>query len=118
MAAGPATGAQPPSGPPGGSRRGSTGGRRKGGGARPGGPRAPPPAPSRRPVLLGGAGVARLAVGEGEEALDLEIRGLDSFSGPHFQRLAIRLSIGGRPILDDLDERASTATGWEMATPS
>ena len=61
---------------------------------------------NRRPVLLGGAGIARLAVGRSASALEVEIRGLDSFSGPHFQRLAIRLSAGGVPILDDLDERA------------
>ena len=55
--------------------------------------------------MLGGAGVARLAVGEGENALDFEVRGLDSYSGPHFQRLAIRMAAAGLPVLDDLDGR-------------
>jgi hypothetical protein len=76
------------------------------------------PSAKRRPILLGGAGLARLAVGEGQEAIDLEVRGPDGYSGPHFQRLAIRLAIAGRPVLDDLDEKASTGTGWEIATPS
>ncbi len=76
------------------------------------------PVVNRRPVLLGGAGLARLAVGRSATALDLEVRGLDSYSGPHFQRLALRLSAAGVPILDDLDERAATATGWELATAS
>jgi hypothetical protein len=73
---------------------------------------------SRRPILLGGAGLARLAVGEGQGAIDIEVRGPDSYGGPHFQRLAIRLAIAGRPVLDDLDEKGSTGTGWEIATPS
>ena len=76
------------------------------------------PVVNRRPVLLGGAGLARLAVGRSATALDLEVRGLDSYSGPHFQRLAMRLSAAGVPILDDLDECGATATGWELATAS
>ena len=76
------------------------------------------PVRTRRPMLLGGAGVARLAVGTGEDALDFEVRGLDSYSGPHFQRLAIRLAVSGRPVLDDLDERGGTPTGWDLATAS
>ena len=72
----------------------------------------------RRPVLLGGAGLARLALGDGRGALDVEVRGPDSYSGPHFQRLALRLSLAGEPVLDDLDERGETATGWELATAS
>jgi hypothetical protein len=70
------------------------------------------------PVMLGGAGLARLSVGEASGALDLEVRGLDSYGGPHFQRLALRLLVGGRPVLDDLDERAATTTGWDLATAS
>jgi hypothetical protein len=81
-------------------------------------PRVEVASASRRPILLGGAGVARLAVGEGQEAIDLEVRGPDSYGAAHYQRLAIRLAIAGRPVLDDLDEKASTGTGWEIATPS
>ncbi len=76
------------------------------------------PTVNRRPILLGGAGLARLAVGRSADALALEVRGLDSYSGPHYQRLAVRLSLAGVPVLDDLDERATTATGWELATAS
>jgi len=81
-------------------------------------PSPPGTTAGRRPVLLGGAGLARLALGEGEGTLDVEVRGLDSYSGPHFQRLALRLSVAGLPVLDDLDEGGETATGWELATPS
>jgi hypothetical protein len=81
-------------------------------------PSRQPPSFKRRPMLLGGAGLARLAVGQDHRALDLEIRGEDSYSGPHFQRLAVRISAAGQPVLDDLDEREATATGWELATAS
>ena len=81
-------------------------------------PSTPAPAMQRRPVLLGGAGLARLAVGEGDTALDLEIRAPDSFGGPHFQRLALRLWAAGQPVLDDLDDRGQPTSGWELATAS
>lgn len=78
----------------------------------------PAPAMKRRAALLGGAGLARLAVGEGDTALDLEIRAPDSFGGPHFQRLALKLWVGGEPVLDDLDDRGHRTSGWELATAS
>ncbi len=81
-------------------------------------PSTPVPAIQRRPALLGGAGLARLAVGEGDSALDLEIRAPDSFGAPHFQRLALRLWAGGQPVLDDLDDRGHWTSGWELATAS
>lgn len=74
--------------------------------------------PTRRPLLLGGAGLARLTVGDEAEALDIEIRARDSLAGRQFQRLSFRLSVGGESLLDDLDERPPTKTGWEMATAS
>ena len=74
--------------------------------------------PSQRPVLLGGAGLARLTVGDRDQSLDVELRGQDSLTARHFQRMAFRLSIGGKPVLDDLDELPPTATGWELATAS
>ena len=72
----------------------------------------------RHPALLGGAGLARLALGQGPGALDLELRGLDSHGEPHFQRQALRLTIGGIPVLGDLDELPPTAGGWDRATAS
>ena len=72
----------------------------------------------RHPALLGGAGLARLALGQGPDALDLELRGLDAHGEPHFQRQAIRLSFGGRPVLGDLDELPPTANGWDRASAS
>ena len=39
-------------------------------------------------------------------------------ASPHFQRQAIRLSVGGRPVLGDLDELPPTASGWDRATAS
>jgi len=74
--------------------------------------------PARQPLLLGGVGLARLTVGDPADALDVEIRAQDSLASHHYQRLAFRLSVGGEPLLDDLDERTPTKTGWEMATPS
>jgi hypothetical protein len=81
-------------------------------------PAAAPSASPRRPALLGGAGLARLALGEGTGALDLELRGQDSLAAPHFQRQALRLAVGGRPVLGDLDELAPLPTGWDRATAS
>jgi hypothetical protein len=73
---------------------------------------------SRRPMLLGGVGVARLAVGDGPSAFDVELHGQDSFAAPHFQRLSVRIAVGGRPVLDDLDEFPPVANGWDRATAS
>ncbi|HEV3120338.1 MAG TPA: heparinase II/III family protein [Isosphaeraceae bacterium] len=70
----------------------------------------------RQPHLLGGAGVARLAVGERENALDLELKGLGSLGSAHFNRLALRLSVGGKPTLGDLDDRPPSWSGWEHST--
>jgi hypothetical protein len=73
---------------------------------------------SRGPALFGGASVARLSVGRGADALDLEVGGPgDSGSGRH-NRLALRLAVGGRAVLDDLDDRPPTADGWDRATVS
>jgi hypothetical protein len=69
-----------------------------------------------RPLMLGGAGIARLAVGQGENALEIEVLGLDSYSAPHFGRLAMRLMAAGVPLLDDLDDETRTTGGWELAT--
>ncbi|WP_165222228.1 heparinase II/III family protein [Aquisphaera insulae] len=72
----------------------------------------------RRPILLGAAGLARLAVGEGDNAMDVDLLGQDSFGGPHFQRLALRLAVAGRPMLGDLDESGADVRGWRLATAS
>jgi hypothetical protein len=72
----------------------------------------------RQPVLLGGAGLARLAVGQGANALDLELRGLGDLGSFHYNRLALRVSAGGRPVLGDLDDLSPSANGWEHATAS
>ncbi|SIO18830.1 hypothetical protein SAMN05444166_2891 [Singulisphaera sp. GP187] len=73
---------------------------------------------TRRPSLLGGVGLARLAIGEKGGALDLEVRGQDNIGAPHFQRQALRLAVGGQLVLGDLDEQAPTVTGWDRATAS
>jgi hypothetical protein len=67
-------------------------------------------------ALLGGAGLARLALGRDGDALDLELRGLDAQGTPHFQRQAIKLAVGGQPVLGDLDDLPPTANGWDRAT--
>ena len=71
-----------------------------------------------RPMLLGGAGLALLSTGGEGRSLDVEIRGRDGLADRRCQRLAFRLSVGGVPILDDLDERPPTADGWDLATAS
>jgi len=76
------------------------------------------PALARQPLLLGGVGLARLALGQKGGAIDLEIRGQDNIGAPHFQRQAIRLAVGGRLVLGDLDELPPTLTGWDRATVS
>src|SRR5262249_19656457 len=70
------------------------------------------------PALLGGLGLARLSVGQGESALDLEVRGQDSRGAPHFQREAVRLAAGGRLVLGDLEGLEPPETGWDRATVS
>lgn len=72
----------------------------------------------RRPMLLGGAGLALLSVGRDDRSLDVEVRGRDGLADRRCQRLAFRLSVGGVPLLDDLDERPATANGWDLATAS
>lgn len=73
---------------------------------------------SHKAAILGGVGMARLAVGEGMGSLDLEVRGQDNLGAPHFQRLALRLAVGGRLVLGDLDDLPPTNTGWDRATAS
>lgn len=75
-------------------------------------------ASARQPSLLGGVGLARLALGEKGGAIDLEVRGQDNIGAPHFQRQAVRLAVGGQLILGDLDEQPPTRTGWDRATAS
>ena len=78
-------------------------------------PRAAAP---RAPALLGGAGLARLAVGRGADALDVELRGFGDLGGPHSNRLAIRLAVAGRTVLGDLDDLPPSPGGFEHATAS
>ncbi|HMB05371.1 MAG TPA: hypothetical protein VKP69_16745, partial [Isosphaeraceae bacterium] len=73
---------------------------------------------ARVPVLLGGVGLARLALGRGDDALDLELRGLGRIGSPNDQRQALRLAIAGRAVLGDLDETTPMASGWDRATAS
>jgi hypothetical protein len=80
---------------------------------------SPEPSPlARQPVFLGGAGVARLAVGEGADALDLELRGMGQYDVPRSRRQAIRLAVGGRTVLGDLDDQPSRLDGWDRASVS
>jgi hypothetical protein len=76
------------------------------------------PGPSRAPILLGGAGVARLAIGQGTDALDLELRGMGSFGTPRSRRQALRVAVGGRVVVGDLDDQAARADGWDRASCS
>ncbi len=81
----------------------------------------PPPALNvspRSPRLLGGAGVARLAAGEGENAFDLELRGLPSFGASPQQRETLRLAVAGKTLLGDLDETNGLPGGFDRASAS
>jgi hypothetical protein len=82
-------------------------------------PRPLPRESARGPALLGGAGLARLSVGVGEDALDLELRGLGDLAGVgRTGRLALRLAVGGRPVLGDLDDAPPRPDGWDRASAS
>lgn len=81
-------------------------------------PATPDTSPPRRPALLGGAGIARLGVGSGEGALDLELRGLGDHGGPPSGRLSIRMAAAGTQVLGDLDGEGPTAWGFEHASAS
>ena len=81
----------------------------------------PAPAPGaspRAPTLLGGTGLARLAVGHGENALDLELRSLDAFGPDGIVRQALRFGVGGRTVLGDLDESPPLVSGWDRSSLS
>lgn len=72
----------------------------------------------RHPGLLGGAALARLAIGSGPDALDLELRGQGSLGTGLSRRLTLRLAVAGKTVLGDLAEAASTPRGWERSTLS
>ncbi len=73
---------------------------------------------SRSPALLGGAGLARLAVGDGADALDLELRGMGQYGSNRSRRQALRLAVGGRVVLGDLDDLPPRPDGWDLASAS
>ena len=81
-------------------------------------PSPPITADSRQPALLGGSGLARLGVGQGADALDLELRGMASYGSPRSRRQALRVAVGGRVLLGDLDDAAPRADGWDRASAS
>jgi hypothetical protein len=68
--------------------------------------------------LLGGLGVARLAVGSGPGALDIEVGGLGDSALDHPHRMTLRLAVGGRIVLGDLDAQQPGPAGWALATAS
>ena len=75
-------------------------------------------AESRRPALLGGAGLARLAVGQGADSLDVELRGMGSFGPTRSRRQALRVAVGGRVLLGDLDDAPPRPDGWDRSSAS
>jgi hypothetical protein len=72
----------------------------------------------RHAGFLGGAGVATLEVGDGPDALGLEIRGMGQAGSTRSRRQAIRLAVGGRAVLGDLDEGSPHPDGWDRASAS
>jgi hypothetical protein len=78
-------------------------------------PAATIPSPPPRPMLLGGSGLARMTVGQGDDSLDVELRG---FGGIASTRLALRVKVGGNPVLTDLDDDPPRQDGWNLTTAS
>lgn len=74
--------------------------------------------PRVAPSLLGGAGIARLGVGQGADALDLELRGMASGGLGRFRRQSLRMAVGGRAVLNDLDDAPERMDGWDRASAS
>ena len=74
--------------------------------------------PARRPKFLGGAGVARLSVGRGADALDLELRGMGNHGSDRSRRQALRVAVGGAVVLGDLDDQPPRPDGWDRASAS
>ncbi|WP_152049767.1 heparinase II/III family protein [Tautonia marina] len=79
-------------------------------------PATPLREPTRAPTLLGGAGLARLSAGEGESAIDLELRGFADYGEARYDRLGLRLAFGGQTVLGDLDDYGPTPSGWERSS--
>ncbi len=73
---------------------------------------------ARQPTLLGGSGLARLAIGRGDDALDLELRGMGHLGSPRSRRQSLRLAVGGRTVLGDLDDLPPRLDGWDRASAS
>ncbi len=76
------------------------------------------PVVGRHPALLGGSGLARLAVGEGAHALDLELRGMGQHGSDRSRRQALRVAVAGRVVLGDLDELPPRDDGWDRSSAS
>ena len=81
-------------------------------------PAAPPVGRAEGPMLLGGTGEVRLSVGAGADRLDATLLGSGDDGGPRTRRLALRLGVGGRPVLGDLDDGPPTIDGFDLATAS
>ena len=83
----------------------------------PDGPGPTPRAPAG-PRLQGGAGIARLEVGEGAGALGIDLLGVGEFGEAHARRLGLRVDVGAVPVLGDLDALGPTPSGFERASAS
>lgn len=81
-------------------------------------PSAPPTLATRSPAFLGGAGIARLSIGDADNALDLELRSLEIPAANRIDRQSLRLSVGGRLVLGDLSASPPTRSGYEFASVS
>ena len=55
---------------------------------------------------------------QGADALDLELRGLDSLGPDRIQRQALRLAVGGRTVLGDLDDCRPAAPASTAPPPA
>lgn len=73
---------------------------------------------SRAPILFGGGGIARLSLGSDADRLDAELLGSGDRAGAASRRLVNRIAVGGKPVLDDLDDAPRSFQGWERASAS
>lgn len=68
------------------------------------------------PVLLGGAGMARLRVGSGDERLAIDLLGMAQVEPESEGRLAFELSVGGRRVLGGPETASVELAGWRRAS--
>lgn len=68
------------------------------------------------PLVMGGAGLVRLATGRGAEALELEVSDRADPGQMLSDRMAVRLSVAGKLMLGAPEDEAPRTDGWERSS--